>query len=294
VTVAGAGGSATSNAATLTVSGPPSITGQPANRSVTAGQTATFSVTATGSGTLAYQWKKGGVAVRGATSSSYTTPATTTADSGSQFTVTVTNSVGSVNSNAATLTVAAAGTLFLNASQASLNFSNVNIGSNSILPVTFTNGGTSNVTISNVSVSGAGYTASGIQSGQIVAPGKTATLNVTFAPSGAGLLPGSVTVTSNATNSPSNITLSGTGVQVVSHSVTITWTVSTSVVTGYYVYRSTLGGGPYSKLNSSPVAGTSYTDTTVQASQTYFYVVTSVDSNGVESAFSTEVSASVP
>jgi hypothetical protein len=294
VTVAGAGGSVTSNAATLTVSGPPSITGQPANRSVTAGQTATFSVTASGSGTLTYQWKKGGVAVSGATSSSYTTPATTTADSGSQFTVTVTNSVGSVNSNAATLTVAAAGTLILNASQASLSFSNIDIGSNSILPVTFTNGGTANVTISNVSVSGAGFTASGIQSGQIVAPGKTATLNVTFAPSSAGVLPGSVTVTSNATNSPSTITLSGTGVHVVSHSVAITWTASTSAVTGYNVYRSTVSGGPYSKLNSSPVAGTSYTDTTVQASQTYFYVVTSVDSNNVESAFSTEVSASVP
>ena len=294
VTVTGAGGSATSNAATLTVNGPPSIAAQPANRSVTAGQTATFSVTATGSGTLTYQWKKGGAAVSGATSASYTTPATTTADNGSQFTVTVTNSVGSVTSNAATLTVAAAGTLILNASQASLSFSNVNIGSNSILPVTFTNGGTSNVTISNVSVSGAGYTASGIQSGQIVAPSKTATLNVTFAPSAAGLLPGSVTVTSNATNSPSTVTLSGTGVQAVSHSVAITWTASTSVVTGYNVYSSTVSGGPYSKLNSSPVAGTSYTDTTVQASQTYFYVVTSVDSNGVESVFSTEVSASVP
>jgi fibronectin type 3 domain-containing protein len=101
-------------------------------------------------------------------------------------------------------------------------------------------------------------------------------------------------VTSNATNSPSTVTLSGTGAQAVSHSVAITWTASTSVVTGYNVYSSTVSGGPYSKLNSSPVAGTSYTDTTVQASQTYFYVVTSVDSNGVESAFSTEVSASVP
>jgi hypothetical protein len=294
VTVAGAGGSSTSNAATLTVSGPPAIAAQPANRSVTAGQTATFSVTATGSGTLTYQWKKGGVAVSGATSSSYTTAATTTADSGSQFTVTVTNSVGGVTSNAATLTVAAAGTLILNASQASLNFSSVNIGSNSILPVTFTNGGTSNVTISNISVSGAGYTATGVQTGQIVAPGKTATLNVTFAPSAEGVLPGSVTVTSNATNSPSTITLSGTGVQVVSHSVAITWTASTSVVTGYNEYRSSVSGGPYSKLNASPVAGTSYTDTTVQASQTYFYVVTSVDSNGTESAFSSEVSANVP
>jgi hypothetical protein len=294
VTVSGASGNVTSNAATLTVNGPPTITMQPTGKTVSAGQTATFSVTATGTDTLAYQWKKGGTAISGATLSSYTTPATTTADSGAQFTVTVTNSVGNITSNAATLTITAAGTLILNASQTSLNFSNVNIGSNSILPVIFTNGGNSDVTISNVIISGAGYTASGVQSGQIVKSGQTATLNVTFTPSGTGPLPGSVKVTSNATNSPASISLSGTGVQPVSHSVTLTWTASTSTVSGYNVYRSTVSGGPYTKLNSAPVAATTYVDTTVQAGQIYLYVVTSIDSGGVESADSTEVSATVP
>jgi hypothetical protein len=192
-----------------------------------------------------------------------------------------------------TLTVTAATTL-LNASQTTLNFSNVNIGSNSILPVTFTNGGNSNVTISSVTISGAGFTASGVQSGQIVAPGKTATLNVTFTPAGTGPIPGNVSVTSNATNSPASITLSGTGVQPVSHSVTLTWTASTSAVSGYNVYRSTVSGGPYTKLNSTAIAAATYVDTTVQASTTYFYVVTSVDSSNVESANSTEVSVTVP
>ncbi len=87
----------------------PTITTQPSNQSVTAPAPATFNVTATdGGGTLSYQWKKGGVAITGATSASYTTPATATADSGSSFTVTVTNSANSVTSSAATLTVAAA------------------------------------------------------------------------------------------------------------------------------------------------------------------------------------------
>jgi Abnormal spindle-like microcephaly-assoc'd, ASPM-SPD-2-Hydin/Immunoglobulin domain/Immunoglobulin I-set domain len=297
VTVTGTSGSVTSNAATLTVNAPPappSITTQPANRSVVVGQTATFSVTATGAGTLAYQWKKGGTAIGGATSSSYTTPATTSGDSGTQFTVTVTNSVGNTTSNTATLTVTAAATLILNASQTSLNFSSVNIGSNSILPVVFTNGGNSDVTISNVTITGAGYTASGVSSGQIVKSGQTATLNVTFTPSATGSLPGSAKVTSNATNSPASLTLSGTGVQPVSHSVTLTWTASTSAVSGYNVYRSTVSGGPYTKLNSSLIAATTYTDSTVQASTTYFYVVTSVDSSNVESADSTEVSVTVP
>ena len=101
-------------------------------------------------------------------------------------------------------------------------------------------------------------------------------------------------MTSNAANSPASISLSGTGAQAVAHSVTLTWTASTSTVSGYNVYRSTVTGGPYTKLNSTLVAATSYVDTAVQASQIYYYVVTSVDSSGVESADSTEVSATIP
>ena len=101
-------GNVTSNAATLTVTAAPvapSITTQPASQTVTAGQSATFSVTATGTATLSYQWKKNGAAISGAISASYTTPATAAADTGAQFTVTVTNSIGNVSSSPATLTV---------------------------------------------------------------------------------------------------------------------------------------------------------------------------------------------
>src|SRR5207253_2714616 len=86
----------------------PSITTQPANQTVTAGQTAMFTVVAAGTSPLSYQWKKNGTAISGAASSSYTTPATTSADNSSQFTVTVSNTAGSMTSNAATLTVSAA------------------------------------------------------------------------------------------------------------------------------------------------------------------------------------------
>jgi hypothetical protein len=84
---------------------PPSITTQPVNQTVTAGQTATFSVVATGTPPLSYQWRKGGVAITGATSASYTTPATVVGDSGSTFDVQVSNSANTVTSNPATLTV---------------------------------------------------------------------------------------------------------------------------------------------------------------------------------------------
>ena len=107
----GAGGSTGSAVVTITVNpaaSAPSITSQPANQTVTAGQTATFSVTATGTAPLSYQWRKNSVNITGATSASYTTPATTAADSGSTFSVVVTNSAGSTTSSNGTLTVNAA------------------------------------------------------------------------------------------------------------------------------------------------------------------------------------------
>jgi hypothetical protein len=84
---------------------PPSITTQPANQTVLEGATATFTVAAAGTAPLSYQWKKDGTAIAGAASASYTTPAAVLADSGSSFTVAVSNAAGSVTSSAATLTV---------------------------------------------------------------------------------------------------------------------------------------------------------------------------------------------
>src|SRR5436853_3400916 len=98
----------TSNAAALTVSSvlvAPTITRQPASQTVTAGQRATFTVTAAGTAPLSYQWQKNGTAIGAATAASYTTPATTAADNGDQFTVVVSNAAGSVTSTAASLTV---------------------------------------------------------------------------------------------------------------------------------------------------------------------------------------------
>src|SRR5262249_45824822 len=83
----------------------PAITSQPASTTVALGQTATFSVVATGPGTVGYQWSKNGAAIAGATAASYTTPATVAGDTGSQFTVAVSNAGGTVVSSAATLTV---------------------------------------------------------------------------------------------------------------------------------------------------------------------------------------------
>ena len=114
VSVSNSAGTVTSNQATLTVSaapggpGAPVIGAQPANQSVVVGQTASFSVTATGAGPFTYQWKKDGKDISGATSSTYTTPATSLGDSGAQYSVVVGNNADKVSSSKATLTVTAA------------------------------------------------------------------------------------------------------------------------------------------------------------------------------------------
>ena len=107
VVVTNAGGVATSSLATLTVNAvAPAIVSQPQAQSVPAGSTATFSVGATGTTPLSYQWKKNGAPLTGAMSSSYTTPVLGIADSGSTFSVVVSNPASTVaTSNAATLTV---------------------------------------------------------------------------------------------------------------------------------------------------------------------------------------------
>lgn len=83
----------------------PTITVQPASQTVVVGQSATFTVAATGTAPLSYQWLKNGADIQGATSASYTTPATTLADNGSTFQADVINSAGSTLSQMVTLTV---------------------------------------------------------------------------------------------------------------------------------------------------------------------------------------------
>jgi len=76
------------------------------------------------------------------------------------------------------------------------------------------------------------------------------------------------------------------------HTVTLSWKASTSAVAGYNVYRrGTLGT---TKINSQPVTGTTYVDSSVQPGQTYYYVTKAVGPTGSESGPSNEVQAVVP
>ena len=86
-------------------SAPPSITAAPTSQSIRIGDVASFSVAATGDAPLSYQWQRDGTDIADAVASSYSTTITRIADSGSRWTVRVSNAQGSVTSPAATLTV---------------------------------------------------------------------------------------------------------------------------------------------------------------------------------------------
>ncbi|OLC92785.1 MAG: hypothetical protein AUH86_18395 [Acidobacteria bacterium 13_1_40CM_4_58_4] len=367
---------------------------------MTAGQTATFTVVATGTAPLSYQWQKNGGNIAGATAASYTTPATTTADSGSTFRVMVTNTAGTATSSAATLTVNPAPAPAIQVNPTSINFGNNDVvGTTTSQPLIITNTGTATLSIAQISVSASVFSVSGfslplsVNAGQqktitvafvptvvgpvsgtisivsnsptsptpvnlsgsgiaaiytlginptslsfgsittgtssapqtvtitntgnanvtissitlsaeysmtggsapvTLSPLQSLTLSVVFNPTVAGTANGTISIASNATGSPAAVTLFGTGVTPVQHSVALTWNASTSTVSGYNVYRSTVSGSGYVKLNSSLVSVLTYTDSNVQTGTTYYYVTSAVDSGGNESIYSNQVSAAIP
>jgi Abnormal spindle-like microcephaly-assoc'd, ASPM-SPD-2-Hydin/Protein of unknown function (DUF1573) len=181
----------------------------------------------------------------------------------------------------------------LSFSTSSLSFGNVSTGTSSTQSITVKNSGNASVTISQIAESGAGFTLSGSGAPLTLAVGQSMTFSVIFSPTTAGSDTGTVTVTSTAPGSPKTITLSGTGAQA-SQSVTLNWAASISTVSGYNIYRSTTSGSGYTRINSGLIAGLTYQDTTVQSGTTYYYVSTSVDSSGDESADSNQATAVIP
>lgn len=180
----------------------------------------------------------------------------------------------------------------LGVSPATMAFGTVVLGSSQKQTGSLT-AGSSGITVSSASWNGAGFSLSGVTFPLSVPAGQTVPFTVTFAPQTAGSSTGSISFISNASNSPGTEALSGSGLQP-SHSVALAWNASPSTVVGYNIYRGGQTGGPYTRLNASVQPGLTYSDSNVQAGVTYFYVVTAVDGNSVESLFSNESAAAVP
>ena len=184
--------------------------------------------------------------------------------------------------------------LQLSASPSSLSFGSLTTGTSATQSVTLANTGNSSVSLSQISAGTAGFSATGFSVPLTLAPSQSTLFNVTFAPTVAGSLSGSVTVASNAANSPLAVLLSGSGTAPASHTVTLDWTPGSSSYAGFNAYRGSVSGGPYGKMNPSLISTTSFIDTGVVSGQVYYYVATTVDSTGAESSYSSEVLATIP
>jgi archaellum component FlaF (FlaF/FlaG flagellin family) len=196
-----------------------------------------------------------------------------------------------------TLTLAGNGVLPLSGqltlNPTSLDFGDVTVGNSSTQTVTLTNSGTTSVTISQADLTGTDFSVSSIL--LTLTAGQTTTFTVTFAPTTSGSHAGTLTLISDAANSPSTLPLAGNGVAPIAHEVDLFWDPSSSPnVAGYNVYRAIQSGGPYIKLNPVLIVPTTHTDATVVSGNTYFYVATAQDGNGAESTFSNEAVAVVP
>lgn len=285
-------------------------------QSVVVGQKATQTLTVSNTGSAALQISALSLSSNEYSISGTALPTSIPASSSASYTVTFApTAAGSVP---ATLNIASNAANTLNAislagsgekafvnlvvTPSVLSFGNVSLKSTSTQNVTLQNTGDVSLTLQGVTVAGTGFGYSDLSPGYSLAPNQKVTFQVWFAPKVAGAATGTLSVLSANLTSPGTLDLSGDGVSGSStpppsstpSSVVLNWIASTSQVVGYKVYRSTTSGGTYNLLSASAVDALTYTDTAVSAGSTYYYVVTAVDSAGVESVHSNQASAAVP
>lgn len=212
-----------------------------------------------------------------------------------------------VSSNeTATLTAKAGGatanlTLQLNAvtqllgiNATSIAFGDVLLNSPSTQSVTLTSTGILPVTVSSITLAGAGFTLSSASFPATLSSGQSSTFNVEFDPTVTGTAQGTLVVVSTSTVPVKAVALSGTG---VNFAVGLNWDApseSDDPAVSYNVYRTAGSSSSYQRLNSTSAAQTTYSDSNVQSGSTYQYYVTSVDDSGTESVPSNTATITVP
>jgi len=176
----------------------------------------------------------------------------------------------------------------LSLSASGLNFPYQLLNTSNAQTVTLTNVGFSAVGLTSMATSGDFSQANNCGSSLPVL--SSCTITVTFTPQAPGYRSGLLTVQNNATGQL-NIPLSGVGVTM--HTISLSWTPSTAPVSGYVVYRAPQSGGFFTALNAVPQSQTTFTDS-LPGGSTYFYVVTAVGTNQVESLPSNEIEVTTP
>lgn len=189
--------------------------------------------------------------------------------------------------------VAGTGSPGLTVSPSKLNFGNVTVGQSATLSTTLaaSNG---NVTISSDQVTSSEFSIHGLTLPVTILSGHSIQARIRFTPSQSGTGSAKAGYFSNAVVSPVVEQLTGTGVAPLAHSVGLTWQEADPSVVGFNIYRGKIHSGPYQKINTALEASTNYTDYTVLAGTTYYYVTTAVDGAGGQSAYSNETKAVIP
>ena len=184
----------------------------------------------------------------------------------------------------------------LTVSATTLDFGSIAVGLPVTQVLTLTSTGNAAVTVSKVSVTGSGFTISGLTFPVTLNPTIAVKLTVLFTPAAAGTSTGQLTIASNSSSgSTALVSLNGSAT-ATQHSVDLTWSApanSPDPVLSYKIYRAATSGS-FTVLNASAIAQTSYVDQSVQSGTTYTYYVTSVDASGTESAPSNEIGLTVP
>ena len=294
-------------AATLTAN-PTSVT----FTNVQVGQSSTQTETVTNTGGSNAQISAVAASGTGFSVSGFTPTVTLTPGQSTSFSVTFTpKSAGNFSGNVSvtsdasnsTLNVPLTGSAVTGAGTLSvtnpISVGNVVDGLSGTQTGTLTASGAS-VVVSSVSLGGANpaeFSISGLSFPVTVTTSQPVTFTVTFTPAATGAASATASLVSNASNSPTATTLTGTGTAAPVHTVDLSWTASpTEGVTSYNVYRAvfeTGSCGSYSTVGSTSNAVTTYTDNVVTDGTTYCYATTAVDPSG-ESPYSNIVQAKIP
>jgi Abnormal spindle-like microcephaly-assoc'd, ASPM-SPD-2-Hydin len=236
-----------------------------------------------------------------------TAPITLAAGQAANFSVTFTpQSAGSasgsvtITSNGSNpslvLSLAGSGTTVpaqLSATPSSLAIGSVFVGATGTASGSLNASG-ANVTVTSVTSSNSEFTISGLSLPAVITAGQDSPFTVTFSPNVAGAASATLTFISNAQTSTITTAAAGTGMAAPAHSVSLSWSPSSSPgISGYNIYRAVYVNscGPYSKINGSTLdPNTTYSDITVADGTNYCYATTAVNSSNEESGYSNIVS----
>jgi hypothetical protein len=180
----------------------------------------------------------------------------------------------------------------LKVSPATLNFGTVAVGANASLQAHLTASNAA-VTISSDRSTSSEFAIVGLKLPVKIPAGKSIPVTIKFTPSSSGTDPAKVGFISNATGSPTIAQVTGTGAPQGSYSVSLSWS-EVSPAVGYNVLRGEAAAGPFHQINTALDSSTNFTDSTVAAGTTYYYVTTAVSAQGEQSTYSNVTEAVIP